>query len=456
MSDLKDCDVVLINPDSFLGNGKFASNVGLASIEAFLTHHGKRCRTAPLAELDQWIHKADVFGISVMDHSYSQAREVTRRLLDKTVVWGGWTATAVPEYVLQNNPGVDYVILQEGERRLLELLRSFEQPELFGSINGIAYREGDQIAIRPPIEFMNLDELPVASDLAVFNELVFVELSRGCYGNCDYCQENHKMRFKSAQRAATEIQHWYTKGYRNFYIGDANSMANGPLLDDLAREVERRQLSIQLFLTGRPNDILRHQQVLESILTSSWVRLHSIEVGVEASTQNALDLLGRRSNPDLNRRALTALLGLTANYSPETRVHANIILFPHFDMTLTDFVENVRFIGDFQCSKEVLGLQLYGIANTPVWHEMKARGFEPQEDRGLQIVDYSFTDPDVGLLFDRLVRAPLAQQRQKRQTRLGQMAFQRQCHDRLMDFYHSSDIMESVLQFMHSAGDRDS
>ncbi len=376
MNSNHDYDIVLINPDSFLGSGKYASNVGLASIESFLSHHGTRCRTIPIAEMDSFVHMADVFGISVMDHTYSQAREATRRLLDKTVVWGGWTATALPEHVLQENPGVDYVILQEGEQRLFDLLHSLEQPELFGRIDGIAYREGDQIAVRPPVDFMNLDELPVPTDLAVFNELVFVELSRGCYGNCDYCQEIHKMRFKSAHRAATEIQHWYAKGYRNFYIGDANSMANGPLLDDLAREIENRQLSIQLFLTGRPNDILRHRQILESILKSTFVRLHSIEVGIEANTQNALDLLGRRSTPELNRRALTTLIELREKYSPETRVHANIILFPHYDMTLLDFVENVRFIGDFQCSKEVLGLQLYGIAGTPIWFDMRARGFE--------------------------------------------------------------------------------
>jgi hypothetical protein len=38
--------------------------------------------------------------------------------------------------MLRENPGVDYVILREGEQRLLHLLRSFTQPELFDQIDG--------------------------------------------------------------------------------------------------------------------------------------------------------------------------------------------------------------------------------------------------------------------------------------------------------------------------------
>ena len=447
-----DYDIVLINPDALLLNGKYMSNVGLASIEAYLKRSGIRCRTAHISEIDKYVDQADVFGLSVMDHTHAVSKMLTERLHLKTLIWGGWTATALPEFILEQNPGVDYVILQEGEERLLNLLRSFEQPNLFDHLDGIAYRnEAKEIIVRPPKGFINLDELPIPTDLAILNDLVFVELARGCYGGCGYCQENHRMRFKSANKAATEIEHWYAEGYRHFYIGDANSVANGELLGELIREMEERKLSINVLLSGRPNDVLRNSAVLEAIFRSSYIHLHSIEVGVEANTQHALDLLGRRSTPELNRQALTALLDLRAKYSPPTQIHANVILFSHFDMTLEDLVENVRFVGDFRCSRDVMGLQLYGVANTAVWHEMKARGFVPQEDRGLQIVDYPFTDRDVDLLFEKLVRAPRRQQkRKKRHTILDQVEFQHQCHDRILEFHHSPDIMESVLSLLRS------
>ena len=78
------------------------------------------------SQLDHYLDQADVFGISVMDHSYFTAQQLTQKLRDKTVIWGGWTSTALPEFILQENPDVDYVILQEGEKRLVTLLQSFQ------------------------------------------------------------------------------------------------------------------------------------------------------------------------------------------------------------------------------------------------------------------------------------------------------------------------------------------
>lgn len=258
----KNYDIVLINPGSQAGIQGMSANVGLAAIEAFLVRHSISCRTIYGEQLDHFIDHADVFGISVMDHTYATARDLTSRLAraGKIVVWGGWTATALPAYILEQIPGVTYVILQEGERRLLQLLESFSRPDLFSRIDGIAYRDSlHEIAVRAPHTFLDLDELPIPSESAVFNQLVFIELARGCYGGCRYCQETRTMRFKSAQRAVAEIRHWYDRGYRHMYLGNANSLANGALLEELVAELGSRDLRIHVFLTGRPGDVVRNK-----------------------------------------------------------------------------------------------------------------------------------------------------------------------------------------------------
>ncbi len=450
---MSDYDIILINPDALLGNRLLVANVGLASLEATLLRANIRCRTIHISETEQYLDQAEVFGVSVMDHTYAAARLITQRLAHKTVIWGGWTATALPEYILQENPGVDYVVLREGELRLPALLRALEQPAQLAQLDGIAYRDANgAIIVRPPNGYVNLDDLPIPTKLAVLNELVFVEVARGCYGGCGYCQETYRMRFKSAANAATEIQHWYDQGFRYIYLGDANSIANGKLLAALVREVEARALEIQVFLTGRPGDILRNLPVLEAMFTSRFMRVHSIEMGVEANSQHALDLLHRRSTPDLNRRALAALLALRDRHSPQTKVHANMILFSHFEMTLADFIANTQFIGEFECSREVLALQLYGVANTPLWFEMRARGFPMQPERGLQIADYPFSDPDVERLFAKLVRVPLAALKQKKNfSYFDQVDFQHHVYDRLLEFYRAPDIRARVLEFSHTA-----
>ena len=441
-------DIILINTDSITPVQN--SNSGLASLESYLNYNGFSCVTIKKKEIDSYINKSEIFGISVLDHTYVTSQKLTEKLRDKTVIWGGWTATALPEFVLKENPGVDYVILEEGERRLLRLLESFRDNEKFSDIDGVAFRDArGKIAVRPPTEFMDMNELSVPTEPAVLGDLVFVELSRGCYGKCAYCQEVRKMRFKSAQKAAGEIEYWSSKGYRHFYIGGANSIANGPLLREFVQELEQMDLCVELDLVGRPEDVLRNYDVLEKIFKSKTVHLSAVEVGIEANTQHALDLLERGTTPEINQRAMDAVIRLIRKYSPSTDVHANIILFPHFDMNIDDFVENIRFMGDYGYSRKTLAPYLFGYANTPVWHEMKARGFRTQKEFGMRITGYPFSDGDVDRLFRKLVWLPL-KELVRGQPSINPVEATSRLHDTAMEFYGSGDIKGAVLDFLNS------
>ncbi|MDY0095725.1 MAG: cobalamin-dependent protein [Candidatus Vecturithrix sp.] len=450
MNDARNtADIILVNIDNW-----FPSNSALAILDPYLKQHGVKSLIVSSSKIDQYLDHADVFGISVMDHSYFQARKLTEKLRRKTVIWGGWTATASPEWILRENPGVDYVILQEGEKRLLTLLRSLQQPESFEHIDGIAYRdENHRIIVRPPQEFLDLDELPIPNELTIFNDTVFVEVSRGCYGRCRYCQEVSKMRFKSAQKVVEEILHWHTKRQNNFYLGGGNSLANGLLLRELIRGLEAQKLSVQLCLVGRPEDVLRHHDILERLFQSSTIRTYLIEVGIEANTQHLLDLLGRRTTPEINRKAVTSLLALQSRYSPRTKILANMILFSHYDMTIEDFIENVRFIGEHRCSRDVMALNLSGLANTPIWEDMSDRGFPPQRLKGLQINEYPFTDEIVNRLFKKFSQYLQRQLRKKNRSVSfwDYKTIQEHIHDKIIEFFTSENIMESVLTFIESS-----
>ncbi|MBD3327229.1 radical SAM protein [candidate division KSB3 bacterium] len=441
-------DIILINIDSW-----FPSSSALAVLDPYLKQHGINSRVISSSEIDQYIDQAEIFGISVMDHVYPIARDLTKKLQEKTVIWGGWTATAVPKFVLQDNPGVDYVILQDGEKRLLTLLRSFAQPDLFETIDGIAYRDAkDDIIINPPKEFVDLDDLPVPNELTIFNGTVYVELARGCYGRCGYCQDVSKMRFKSARNVVAEMLYWYNRGQTSFYLGGGNSLANGPLLRDCLRELEAQDVSLDVSLVGRPEDVLRHFAVLEHLFQSPNLQPYVIEVGVEANTQHLLDLLGRKGTPEINRKAVTSLLDLQAKYSPKTKILANMILFSHYDMTLEDFIANVQFIGEHGCSRDVMSLSLCGLANTPIWEDMRARGFQPKPFKALQIFEYPFTDEIVHRLFTKFYRHLDRQLRKKHRATSfwDYKSVQEQLHDKILEFYASENIKESVLRFIES------
>lgn len=441
-------DIILVHIDSWM-----QSNSGLAILDPYLKQHGVNSLIVSGSELDRYIDKADVFGFSVLNYLYRTAQELTRRVAHKAVIWGGWSPTSDPELMLRENPGVDYVILREGEQRLLHLLRSFTQPELFDQIDGIAYRDHhDAIIVRPPVEFVDLNELPRPNKLATVQEVVFIELARGCYGRCYYCQDVATMRFKRAQNAADEIQAWHDEGYEIFHLGNANSAANGRLLQELFSELEARKLRVRISIVGRPEDFLRNANAIERLFQSEIIRPCAVELGIEANSQRALDLLGRRTTPEKNARALAMLLQLREKCAPDVKILAYMILFPHYDMTLEDFVANVTFIGQYQCSQDVISLYLIGLRNTQIWHEMQSRGLVDHSKERLQILRYPFTDPVVDALCRKLVRIPQKRwfEQQKLHTQIGNLEFQAQIYKKILEFYHSGNIMESVIEFINT------
>jgi hypothetical protein len=186
--------------------------------------------------------------------------------------------------------------------------------------------------------------------------------------------------------------------------------------------------------------------VVEKIFKSDIIDLFAIEMGIESNSQRALDLLSRGLTPAINGKAMDALVDFKTRYSPETEINANIILFPHWNMEIDDFVENVRFIGDYQCSKETMSLKLYGVAGTPLWEDMVADGFKPNMQLGQRITEYPFTDPDVEQLFHKLVRNPM---KQANIMTPGQYyAFQYEVHDKVLELYRSEDIKQAVKDFI--------
>jgi hypothetical protein len=294
-----------------------------------------------------------------------------------------------------------------------------------------------------------MNSLPCPSDLAIMNDLVFVELSRGCYGHCGYCQENAKMRFKRADRIAEEIESWVRQGYERFYIGNANSMANGKLLREVLKEIESRQLDIHIALVGRPNDVIRNQLVLEQYFQSNHVHFIFIEMGVEANSQHLLDLLGRSTTPEINQEAMQILLSLKQKYTSPVTIHANMILFSHYDMLLDELIDNIKFIGQFQASRETMSPCLYGVAGTTLWKEMIARGFVPQEEFAQQITEYPFSDCAVQKLYTKLFQEPM--NRAKKEGNFTSWTMNqiiKKSYQKMLSFYESRNIRQSIFDYL--------
>lgn len=176
--------------------------------------------------------KPDLVGLSVMTLSYKGATRITqsiREYFKGTIVWGGAHITVEKENLLKKHPEIDYLVVGEGERTLLALWDHLAGKRNLSSINGLIYREKEDIRETPPVEMItDLDSLPFPdySALGVEEMDVYPLLtSRGCPYHCVFCLAavlvGRRWRARKVDYLIAELKHAQEKyKFRSFNIID--------------------------------------------------------------------------------------------------------------------------------------------------------------------------------------------------------------------------------------------
>jgi radical SAM superfamily enzyme YgiQ (UPF0313 family) len=199
--------------------------------------------------------KPDVVGISsLFTPYYRQALEVAARVkkrLDVPVVMGGSHASAAPDSLL-SSPHVDYLILGEGEKPLVELLRHLKGEAPIGSVPNLGFKRNGKVRFNSVTDNYSLDELPFP-DLRDFaparytfsgKPLTFMITSRSCPHKCSFCSVHttfgHNYRRRSLDDALAEIELRHRQGYRVIDFEDDNLTYYKPIFKELCRRLIAR------------------------------------------------------------------------------------------------------------------------------------------------------------------------------------------------------------------------
>jgi len=181
------------------------------------------------------------------------AKEVNQKTL---VVAGGVNARALSERFLMSNL-VDVVILTEGEKIIVNLVRAWQENTSLNEVAGIKYMRAGLIItnpVTPEMISVDLDELPFpAWDLLPFTKYDEINsphgsitpgqrrryapimTSRGCPFHCEYC---HIGREKEASSSTRDIGLLRLKsidrvmGVTHLYIEDDSLLARKPRIKD--------------------------------------------------------------------------------------------------------------------------------------------------------------------------------------------------------------------------------
>jgi anaerobic magnesium-protoporphyrin IX monomethyl ester cyclase len=273
-------------------------------------YHPKKLRR----ELEEY--RPQLVGATCVTLNYPIARRMLKacKAFDPhvfTVIGGPHVTFALEETLLQS-PWIDVIVIGEGERTLVELVRAVEENRDIYHVPGIAFADGGTVtktSRRPLIE--DLDKLPLPArellPMARYRALgtpCTVITSRGCPYSCIFCSGHRmfgpKVRFRSPELVVDEIE----KLQRDFGLGKINIVDDTFTLNHhhtraVCEEMLRRNLKIKWSAFARVDRISEDLAQLMNRAGCEWVLF-----GVESADEGILKTIRKGITPDEVRRGV--------------------------------------------------------------------------------------------------------------------------------------------------------
>ncbi|MFH1575550.1 MAG: radical SAM protein [Candidatus Nealsonbacteria bacterium] len=309
--------IILINPPSALETPVLP--LGLASIAGYL-----KSNRFDVSVIDAWAEnmellelknkvsqsEADIIGVSITTPRYNEAKstiEICRQALPKAIIIaGGHHPSALPAETLNEIPELDICAIGEGEITMAELIKALQENWQLSRVDGIAYRENNEIRITKSREFIkDLDILPFParelfplekykpySPLGKENPSFITITSRGCPFRCTFCSKDvfkQTFRARSAKNVCDEIEELITKyGAREIPFLDDDFTMNMKRAEEICDEIIKRRLKFHWTCQTRVNQI--NEPLLKKIKKAGcWL----IAYGVESGSQKILDSINK-------------------------------------------------------------------------------------------------------------------------------------------------------------------
>ncbi|MDD4952658.1 MAG: radical SAM protein [Desulfovibrionaceae bacterium] len=266
------------------------------------------------------------------------------------VTVGGPHVTPLAREVLDRWPGVDSVVLGEGEATFLELVDRIRTKSPLDGLAGAAWRENGAIRVGPARpRIADLDSLAPVHDYFPVDALV---TSRGCPGRCTFCASKvmwgGRLKFHSVDAVLDMIEKAVRDhGLRVLAIKDDTFTASRGRALEICRGIGRRGLNF-LWSCDTRADMLDEELILAMRLAGC----QRISLGVESASREVLENINKRTTPE----QVLAVTGLAARYSVEVRYYMMAGNRGETRQTFGQSLEFVRRAGPNYCSYSLLSI----------------------------------------------------------------------------------------------------
>jgi radical SAM superfamily enzyme YgiQ (UPF0313 family) len=238
---------LLINPPIGVFYEAVVPPIGLAYLAAVLRQAGHE---AEILDINLWrwpedevrrrlaASEADAFGITGLISQYTYNKWLADLIKElhpeRVVIQGGMMVSAMPQLMLEESPGTDFIAVGEGEQTIVELAEALEGHRPVERVKGLWYRDpaqpGATTTTGHRADMPDIDALPYpAWDLVdipaywasrararemhmIYRNKPFIPLlaTRGCPYRCNYCHRfaDDRLRYRSTDSILAEIDHW--------------------------------------------------------------------------------------------------------------------------------------------------------------------------------------------------------------------------------------------------------
>ena len=342
----KDISVLFINPIWALKGGVWKDvaacmpSLGLGYVASYLRKNCKKrlkiqiidmvAEQMTISDLTKRISclNFDYIGITSTTITIKSALKIAEECKNLNphtkIIFGGVHPSISPDEVLSNS-AVDFVIRNEGEISLLELVSG----KFPSTINNLSYRKNGKIIHNPERELIkNLDDIPMpAYDLMPMDKYfpavgsykrlpaVSVIATRGCPGRCTFCYKvfGTTLRTRSAKNIFNEIKYLKQKfGIKEIAFYDDTFTSFRQNVKAFCKLLIKSKMNITWSCFSRVDCIDG-----ETLKLMKKAGCHQILYGVESADHQILQNIDKRINLEKVKQAvaMTKKAGISARCS---------------------------------------------------------------------------------------------------------------------------------------------
>ena len=323
--------------------------------------------------------KPTVLGISCQSYRIYPCAEIIKRIkleLPELIVFVGGPHTTAYPYETFNLPGVDYVVVGDGDfsvKMLLDALTNGDEDEL-SKVPGLIYDSNGKIKCNEQSNEKDLDKIPFPNrDLLDYrdyytaadgaSEVITMISSRGCPFKCVYCDVlEKKFRFRSPKNVVDEMEIIANK-YKDpvIHIFDDTFNLSRRRVINICNEIIERGVKIKWTTRARVHPF--DEEMAYLMAKSGLKRAH---FGVESGSEKSLKMIKK----GINIKQITDAFNICKKYKIESLAYFIIGFDWETEKEIQETVNFTRKINpDF-----VMAFMLHPLAKTTVYQEIIDKG----------------------------------------------------------------------------------